>query len=674
MLPAIVIFVYLAVVLYIGIFAFRKGRETGEDFFLASRSIGSIVFFLSLFATNMTAFAILGSSGAAYKQGIGIFGMMATSSALVIPLTLFFIGTRLWSYGKRFGHMTQVSFFRDRWECSFIGTIIFVVTASMLLPYLIISIDGGGTILSSLTDNRISYPVGGAIVTLIVMATVFFGGMRGAVWVNVLQTLLFISFGVIAFTWVGNHMDGGFHGAVSKMLTDPSNHPVNPITHAVIQTPPQAKMGTLLTRERIPWQVFLSFMLIPLSSIMFPHMSIMCFTAKKVTAFKKTVILYPICIAAIWLPCVFLGALGPSQDKVRDLVAANSEPFKEWLEAGAGTNTKGEEVAPDLTAALEKIAAGPARPAGMMAHNKLEGMAPATSRAAEVSEKPPAKPKPNPAAAAAAAARSILADVREDAKRDDKDKKLKATEVAHRIYAIKNPILSKEWNKIANNNSDSVLLEMLKVYVPAGLFGLLAAGIISAVMGSDCHQILALSTMFTKDIFSYYGGGKRLGEKSVVHMGRLFIVLINGTAYFIALGRPPIFDLAVTYAFSGFAALAPMMIAALFWKRSTKFGALACTLWVAGWVIFLVYAEGFHHYRPEAVLWQMGTTKIVFMTAIGKLSFLNFSPVVPMTLGAAAVTVLASLITPAPSAATVARYFPDRKIGSNSGRSAGLAM
>src|SRR5205807_6491077 len=123
-LPAIVIFIYLAVVLYIGIFAFRKGRETGEDFFLASRSIGSIFFFLSLFATNMTAFAILGSSGMSYKVGVGVFGMMATSSALVIPLTLFFIGTRLWAVGKRFGHMTQVSFFRCRWDCSFIGTFI----------------------------------------------------------------------------------------------------------------------------------------------------------------------------------------------------------------------------------------------------------------------------------------------------------------------------------------------------------------------------------------------------------------------------------------------------------------------------------------------------------------------------------------------------------------------
>src|SRR5437763_7370275 len=127
-LPAIVIFIYLAVVLYIGIFAFRRGKSTGEDFFLASRSVGSIVFFLSLFATNMTAFAILGSSGLAYRRGIGVYGLMASSSGFIIPLTLLVIGTRLWGLGKRFGHMTQVAFFRDRWECSAIGTVLFALT------------------------------------------------------------------------------------------------------------------------------------------------------------------------------------------------------------------------------------------------------------------------------------------------------------------------------------------------------------------------------------------------------------------------------------------------------------------------------------------------------------------------------------------------------------------
>ncbi len=41
MIPAIVVFIYLAVVVYIGIFAFRKatGRGKAEDYFLASRSL-----------------------------------------------------------------------------------------------------------------------------------------------------------------------------------------------------------------------------------------------------------------------------------------------------------------------------------------------------------------------------------------------------------------------------------------------------------------------------------------------------------------------------------------------------------------------------------------------------------------------------------------------------------
>ena len=119
MIPAIVVFLYLAVVVYIGIFAFRraKGKEEAEDYFLASRSLGPFVFLFSLFGTNMTAFAILGSSGHAFTNGIVTFGLMASSSGLVIPLTIFLIGTRVWALGKKYGFMTPVQMFRDRWEC-----------------------------------------------------------------------------------------------------------------------------------------------------------------------------------------------------------------------------------------------------------------------------------------------------------------------------------------------------------------------------------------------------------------------------------------------------------------------------------------------------------------------------------------------------------------------------
>src|SRR5258708_7653995 len=198
MIPVIVVFAYLAVVAGIGLVAFKKSKSNTEDFFLASRTIGPMIFFLSLFATNMTAFAILGSSGQAYRQGIGIYGLMASSSGFVIPLTIFFIGTRLWALGKRFGHQTQVAFFRDRWECNKIGTLIFTLSVVMLVPYMIISIMGGGRVLSDISGNRVIYPVGCAIVALVVTANVLFGGMRGTVWVNIFQTVLFLRFGAVA--------------------------------------------------------------------------------------------------------------------------------------------------------------------------------------------------------------------------------------------------------------------------------------------------------------------------------------------------------------------------------------------------------------------------------------------------------------------------------------------
>jgi len=56
--------------------AYRREREY-RRLLPGEPTIGSLVFFLSLFATNMTAFASSASSGAAYRQGIGIFGMMA---------------------------------------------------------------------------------------------------------------------------------------------------------------------------------------------------------------------------------------------------------------------------------------------------------------------------------------------------------------------------------------------------------------------------------------------------------------------------------------------------------------------------------------------------------------------------------------------------------------------
>ena len=540
MIPAIVVFIYLAAVLYIGIFAFRRarGKEEAEDYFLASRSLGPFVFLFSLFGTNMTAFAILGSSGHAFNNGIVTFGLMASSSGLVIPLTLFLIGTRVWALGKKYGFMTPVQLFRDRWECSHIGTVIFAVQSVLLIPYIIIGIMGGGTTLNTISNDTVPFWFGGAIVAMVVMSYVFFGGMRGTAWVNTFQTVLFLCFGAIALIVIGVGM-GGFRSAAQALQASP--------------------LSPLLTRERISPYYFFSYTFIPLSAIAFPHILIFCLTARKMSQFKKTVIFYPICILAIWLPCVFLGVMA---NRVTDV-----PEIRQKQEARRVLATQGRTMEPEARDKLREQSAG-----------------------------------------------------------------------------------------------DDVIMLLLHRYAPLWLAGLLGAGIMAAVMASD-SQILALSTMFTEDVFAFYGGKTRFGEAVQVQTGRIFIILITIFAYAVALRAPEtIFELAIQYAFSGFAALSPLLVAALFWRGSTKWGALAVTVWTAFAVAAVAILQEIVPAPapgPATVLWAPGGVEALSRTPGGTAVF-GFMPVVPMVLISVLLMIVVSLLTKKPSATTVARYFGGR--------------
>jgi SSS family solute:Na+ symporter len=171
--------------------------------------------------------------------------------------------------------------------------------------------------------------------------------------------------------------------------------------------------------------------------------------------------------------------------------------------------------------------------------------------------------------------------------------------------------------------------------------------------------------MFTKDVFAHYGGKNKYGERGSVYFARGFILVVTLIAYVIALITPAsIFELAVRFAFSGFAAMAPVMIAALFWKRSTKYGALASTLWVAAWLALTWYLQTI----SDGMAPGPGKPPVLIFPALGHLfertivnvTVYGFLPVVPMVLGSAVCMIVVSLLTAPPSAETIAKYFPQR--------------
>jgi SSS family solute:Na+ symporter len=566
MTTLIVIIGYLCLLLALGFFSNKLFRGTSKDYFVASHSIGPFLLLMSVFGTTMTAFALVGSTGKSFERGIGTYGLMASISGLVHAAIFFLIGIRLWAFGKKHGFITQIQFFRARFESDSIGYLLFPILVLLVIPYLLIGIIGAGKTIEPVTAG--AFPalftnptapqwlggvppwLTGLVVSLVVLSYVFMGGSRGAAFANTFQTIVFMIMGLVAFVFIINAL-GGINNAgnVPARINEKglvvqdyqfdkqkaqleANEPPKPIGRVIdfensnlTDKQPHfwrepvtvefkkkiPKSGELVPFERelgIPFITFVTYLFIPLSVGMFPHLFQHWLTARSAKSFRLTVIAHPLCIMVVWVPCVLVGA---------------------WA-------------------------------SGVL---------------------PPGIPPP------------------------------------------------------------AVLSAMLNLLVgDPVLIGLLTAGVLAAIMSSLDSQFLCLGTIFTNDIVIHRAGENKYSDKQIIFIARCFIVVIVAVTYGLAMlaKNANVFDLAI-WCFSGFSALFPVIFAALYWKRTTKQGAIASI--IAALLTWLYY---FHEsgYGGE------------YMVGPG---------IVPAAIcfGASAIVLIAvSLFTKPPTEETLDKFFPKK--------------
>ncbi|MCH2210821.1 MAG: sodium:solute symporter family protein [Fuerstiella sp.] len=499
---------YFILLIAVGILSSRLFRGTSQDYMLASHSIGPFLLLMSLFGTTMTAFALVGSTGKAYQIGIGVYGLMASSSAIVHSLCFFLIGIPMWKLGRQHGYTTQIQFFRDRLECNHIGLLLFPILVGLIIPYLLIGVLGGGTVIQKVTvgafpgsfaefNGGVPPWLGSLVICMIVLAYVFAGGMRGTAWANAFQTSVFIILGVVTFLIIAGRI-GGQDSLLGSLQAATQN---------VQQRHPE-----MLTRDKLPPALFFSFMLVPLSAGMFPHLFQHWLTAKNVDSFRLPIVVHPIFIMLVWAPCVLVGI---------------------W----ATSATVGDELLiPEGTS-------------------------------------------PN----------AVLAMM---------------------VTRLSGPVLS----------------------------GLLTAGILAAIMSSLDSQFLCVGTMFTKDIVEHYAGRDRFTDRQIVVIARGFVVAVVAVTYVLSLLEPrAVFELG-TWCFSGFSALVPLAIAAIYWKRLTAAGACASVVAAATtWIYFFVQSD---------------------FAMNPRYSFFGMLPCVGMVAVSVSVLVLVSLLTRPPGEQSLQRFFP----------------
>ncbi len=300
MTALIIIACYMAVLLGLGVGANRLFRGTSLDYLLASHSIGPFLLLMSLFGTTMTAFSLVGSTGEAYKSGMGVYGLMASSSALLHPLCFFVVGLKVWSLGKKHGYSTQIEFFRDRLESERFGWVLFPVAVGLIVPYVLIGILGGGATINAISrgvfetafaefNHGIPPWLGSLIICGVVLTYVFMGGMRGTAWANAFQTSVFMILGVLTFFVLVK----GIGGKESFFES--------------LQAASEAVAEDKRSRSAMPHSLYFVFLLIPFSIGMFPHIFQHWLTARDANAFRLPIVAHPLFVMVVWAPCVLIG-------------------------------------------------------------------------------------------------------------------------------------------------------------------------------------------------------------------------------------------------------------------------------------------------------------------------------------------------------------------------------
>lgn len=513
--PLYVIGAYLGLLVVLGLVSARAFRGTSGDFFVASRSIGPFMLLMSVFGTTMTAFALVGSTGKAFDLGIGVYGLMASWSGLIHAGVFFLIGIKLWAIGKRYGYVTQIQYFRDRFESPTLGYLLFPILVLLVIPYLLVGLLGAGSFITGVTRGMFpelfastngSVPtwLTGLVISGVVLFYVFFGGVRSAAWANTFQTLVFMVMGVVAFVMIA-HALGGMSAA----------------SQAVIEHAPQkaAREGMIGKAQ------FLTYCFIPLSVGMFPHLFQHWLTARSAKSFRLTVIAHPVCIMIVWLPCIMIGI---------------------WAAA--------------------KVGAGELR---------------------------------------------------------------------------------------APPSSNAVLGLMVNRYVASDLLtGLLAAGVLAAIMSSLDSQFVCIGSMFTNDVVIPLTGRDRFSDHQRLWLGRGFVIAVVFVTYLISLTNPGhVFDLGV-WCFTGFASLFPLVFAAIYWKRTTRAGAIACVVTTA--VVWAMFFSDAMIFTDKGYLGQKDPgTEEYLVNGVMAVTFVFAASVISL--------VVVSLLTKPLSRATIDKFFAIEK-------------
>lgn len=128
---------------------------------------------------------------------------------------------------------------------------------------------------------------------------------------------------------------------------------------------------------------------------------------------------------------------------------------------------------------------------------------------------------------------------------------------------------------LTKSDSENIFILMSTNFFMPILAGIVMAGILAATISSSDSYLLIAASAFSKNI--YKGIMKKdASDKTVLRISRITLLVIAIIAAIIALDENSVIFTIVSFAWAGFGAtFGPLMLFSLFWKRTTRSGAIA---------------------------------------------------------------------------------------------------
>ncbi len=144
---------------------------------------------------------------------------------------------------------------------------------------------------------------------------------------------------------------------------------------------------------------------------------------------------------------------------------------------------------------------------------------------------------------------------------------------------------------VGSSQAETIIMEMAtfmseKGFLLAILGGLIFSGILASTMSTSDSQLLAASSSMSEDLLK--GMFKvKMNDKQSMISARVVLIVIASLSVLVAWNPDSSVFRIVSFAWAGFGAtFGPVMLLALFWKRSNKYGAIA-GLTTGGIMVFL---------------------------------------------------------------------------------------